>query len=387
MNIAIGTQIFLPYTQSWIYRQMKSPEANISLVICNEKENSEQFPFEHIDVIPHESVWLRKMAYKLKPFTKYFSYYLSRKKQLGYASSLMSNDIHLLHVHFGVMAVEFTKICNQLRIPLIVTFHGFDITAAVQRDPSYRRALLRLFDKMTLGIAISQEMEQRLMALGCPEAKIRVSYLGIPLEEFEYTDRTSHVDTLKFLHAGRFSATKGVPDLVYAFSDAFKEEDDVELTIVGDGEEKKMVMQAIEKSPIKEKIRFLGKVSNEQLQDCRKNSDVFVLNCRTPSSGDKEGLPIALLEASCTGLPIITTDHSGISEGVLHERTGLLVKEFDTENLSKAMQKMKDKDLRLRLGQEGRQWMEKKFDLKQCNEILYAIYKEAMASRISILNN
>jgi len=387
MKVAIGTQSFLPYTQSWIYRQMKGVRANVALVICNQKENLNEFPFDRIDVIPDKSLLLRKITYKLKPILKYFPYYVSAQKWSGYFNALKRNKIELVHVHFGIMAVEFMGVCKALKIPLLVTFHGFDITAAVKRDPSYHRALLSLFNEMSLGIAISHEMKARLVALGCAEHKLRVSYLGIPLQEFMYTDRTSHAGTIKFLHAGRLSGTKGVPDLVRSFSSEFKKEDQVELFIVGEGEEKAEVMRVIAQSPVKDKIRFLGKIGNEELKQYRKDCDVFVLNCRTPVSGDKEGLPIALLEASCTGLPIVTTTHSGIPEGVLHERTGLLVAEFDNNALSLALRKMMDKNIRLKYGQQGRQWMEEAFDLVKCNQVLDELYEESFAASSQIKKN
>jgi colanic acid/amylovoran biosynthesis glycosyltransferase len=379
MKIAIGTQIFLPYTQSWIYRQMMGSGKNIALVVCNEKENLEQFPFDHIVVAPSRSLWVRKLTYKLHFILKHMPFFVSGKKQKTYFHALTQYKIDLMHVHFGVMAVEFMQVCRKMNVPLLVTFHGYDITAAIQRDPSYGRALSRLFEQMTLGIAISAEMKGRLMALGCSPEKIFVSYLGIPLNEFLYTDRTSRDGPVRLLHAGRFSATKGVPDLIRAFSAEFKKEDQVELIIVGDGEEKALVLQAIEASKIKEKIKFLGKLNNEELKQWRADSDVFVLNCRTPMSGDKEGLPIALLEASCTGLPIISTKHSGIEEGVLHEQTGLLVDEYDQQALSQAMRKMMNGNLRLQYGKNGRQWMEEQFDLVKCNKVMDAIYKSSVA--------
>ncbi|MBC7488499.1 MAG: glycosyltransferase [Cytophagaceae bacterium] len=378
MKIAIGTQIYLPYTQSWIYRQVKGSRLNIALVICNKEENLQTFPFDHLEVIPEDSLLFRKIRYKLLPLLKHFSYYVSGKKKRGYSEALKKNGIDLLHVHFGVMGVELMKVCQQLNIPLIVTFHGFDITAAVQRDPAYYKALLQLFGKMKLGIAISNEMKKRLIDLGCSAEKIVVSYLGIPINEFQYIDRSSHNGTVKFIHAGRLSATKGVPDLIRAFTNAFRQEDQVELFIIGDGEEKELMKSTIESSPIKDKIKYLGKLTNEELLHYRSICDVFVLNCRTPASGDKEGLPIALLEASSMGLPILSTRHAGIAEGVLHEQTGLLVDEFDTEALSKAMLAMMDQAARLKFGKKGRQWMEEQFDLAPCNEVLYKLYEKAV---------
>jgi len=379
MKVAIGTQIYLPYTQSWIYRQIKGARLNVALVICNKKENLETFPFDQVEVIPEESLLFRKIRYKMLPVLKHLPYYVSGKKKRGYFEALKKNGIDLLHVHFGVMGVELMNVCERLNIPLIVTFHGFDITAAVQRDPAYYKVLLQLFDKMKVGIAISNEMKKRLIDLGCNADKIAVSYLGIPTNEFPYIDRSNAKDTVKFIHAGRLSATKGVPDLIRAFSKAFKQEDQVELFIIGDGEEKELVIDAIECSPVSNKIKYLGKLSNEELLHYRTISDVFVLNCRTPASGDKEGLPIALLEASSMGLPIVSTRHAGIAEGVLHEQTGLLVDEFDTLALSEAMLAMMDQSLRLKLGKQGRQWMEQQFDLESCNEVLYTLYEQTVS--------
>ncbi|MDB5258754.1 MAG: hypothetical protein JWM14_3449 [Chitinophagaceae bacterium] len=378
MKIAIGSQIYLPYTQSWIYRQMKGARVNIALVICNQKENLNIFPFDHIEVIPEERLLFRKIRYKMLPLLKHLPYYISGKKKKGYYEALKQHQIDLLHVHFGVMGVELMQVCEELNIPLIVTFHGFDITAAVQRNPAYYKVLLRLFDKMKLGIAISNEMKKRLVDLGCDADKIAVSYLGIPTAEFQYIDRSNRKGSVKFIHAGRLSATKGVPDLIRAFSDAFKKEEQVELFIVGDGEERGLVIEAIESSPIKDKIKYLGKLSDTELLHYRTVGDVFVLNCRTPASGDKEGLPIALLEASSMGLPVISTRHAGIAEGVLHEQTGLLVEEFDTQGLSEAMRNMMDQKVRLKLGKQGRQWMEQQFELASCNEVLYQLYEHVV---------
>jgi glycosyltransferase involved in cell wall biosynthesis len=303
-----------------------------------------------------------------------------------YSHALKHYNIDIMHVHFGVMAVEFMQVCKKMNIPLLVTFHGYDITAAIQRDPSYDKALRNLFEQMTFGIAISYEMKGRLISLGCSPEKIFVSYLGIPLDEFVFTDRMHREGPVRMLHAGRFSATKGVPDLIRAFSAEFEKEDQVELLIVGDGEEKALVLEAIEASRVKEKIKFLGKLDNEELKQWRANSDVFVLNCRTPVSGDKEGLPIALLEASATGLPIVSTKHSGIAEGVLHEQTGLLVEEYDHQALAKAMRKMMSKELRLQYGKKGRQWMEEQFDLLKCNKVMDAIYKQARTTDMLPIN-
>jgi len=380
LRVAIGSQLFLPYTQSWIYRQMKEPNLGVALVVCNEKENDTIFPFDHIEVVPPKPLWMRKIEYKLSPVLKHVPFFVSAKKYAGYYRALFKHKINLFHVHFGVMAVEVMRVCEALHIPLLVTFHGYDITAAVKRNPSYHKALVKLFSKMKLGIAISEEMKTRLIQLGCPADKIIVSYLGIPIDEFSFVDRSDRSGKVKFLHAGRITRTKGVPDVVRAFSQEFTAQDDVELVLVGDGEDKNTVLQLIQSSKVKDKIRFLGRLSNEALLEVRKECDVFVLNSRTPESGDKEGLPIAILEASCVGMPVISTFHAGIAEGVLHEHTGLLVEEFDTKALAEAMRKLCNRNLRLSYGASGRKYMEDTFELNACNSFLHSVYQKAIQS-------
>src|SRR5690606_8914957 len=139
--------------------------------------NQFDFPFTPIVSVPFRSLLLRKVKGKLHFIFKYLPIRLSNKRRNAYKKALIDHRINLMHVHFGVMAIELIKACEPLGIPLIVTFHGFDITSAVKRSPAYHRALNKLFDKTTIAIAISEEMKSRLIALGCPANIIRVSYL------------------------------------------------------------------------------------------------------------------------------------------------------------------------------------------------------------------
>jgi colanic acid/amylovoran biosynthesis glycosyltransferase len=141
-------------------------------------------------------------------------------------------------------------------------------------------------------------MKARMIAIGCPADKIRVSYLGVPIDEFRFIDRNGHAGPVRFLHAGRLTAKKGVPDLVKAFADAFPVPGIAELWIAGDGEDDDRVRDAVAASGAASGITILGKVSNGELTRLRAEADVFVLNCRTDAAGTKEGLPIATLEAA-----------------------------------------------------------------------------------------
>src|SRR5262249_46852250 len=73
-----------------------------------------------------------------------------------------------------------------------------------------------------------------------------------------------------------------------------------------------------------------------------------------PVTGDEEGVPVAILEAMASGLPVVSTLHAGIPEAVLDGETGFLVPEGDTQAMSKRILELaKDQRLREELGQLG----------------------------------
>jgi glycosyltransferase involved in cell wall biosynthesis len=283
-----------------------------------------------------------------------------------------------VHSHFGTNGVLIAPVCAILNIPLVVTFHGFDISSAISRYPGYKKSLIKLFDQIVLAIAISEEMKERLILLGCREEKIRVSYLGVPLNTDQFVNRNRKSKDVRYLHAGRLTAKKGVPDLIKSFEKIITQNKNAILDIVGEGEEMDLVKKTINDLNISRNVNLHGRVSDEKLIELRRNADVFVLNCRTDRYNTKEGLPISTLEAAATGLPAVSTIHAGIPESITDGETGFLVKECDNEALSDAMTKLLDQDTRLVFGSNARKFMEKKFDLEKCNLVLEQIYEEAI---------
>jgi len=348
------------------------------VVICQERENEIYFPVGQVLELGVEPYYKRAIKAKLGFWFNRRPIALKRSEQKVVQRLLLEQQIDLLHAHFGTYAVYFSEICKELDIPLLVTFHGHDISSAFGRWPAYHNAFPGLLQQIRYAIVISEEMKGRLLQLGCPEEKVKVSYLGVPLDEFPFFDRTDKAEPVIFLHAGRLTAKKGVPDLVKAFRRAFPEKGAAELWIVGDGEERGLVQQAIDEVGAGGLIQYLGKKSNEELLEIRNRADVFVLNCRTDAAGTKEGLPIATLEAAATGLPAISTYHAGIPESIVDGETGFLVPEFDNEAFAEAMRKMMVKATRLDMGKKAREFMEQKFSLEHCNTALYQVYEQAV---------
>jgi colanic acid/amylovoran biosynthesis glycosyltransferase len=379
MNIALASSSYLPYTMSWIHRQLSGYRQGNAIVICQERENEAVFPLSNVFALGAEPYYQRAIKAKLGFWFSHRPIAMRGKDYERVKHLLLEHDINLLHAHFGTYAVYFSKICKELAIPIVVTFHGHDISSAFGRWPAYKAAFPRLIEQIRFAIVISAEMKERLIRLGCPEEKVVVSYLGVPLDEFPYCDRSGRGGPVQFLHAGRLTAKKGVPELVEAFHHAFGSDTSVaELWIAGDGEEKAAVAAKISALGLSASVRMLGRLSNEELLKVRQQADVFVLNCRTDQAGTKEGLPIATLEAAATGLPAISTYHAGIPESIIDGETGYLVPEYDTAGFAQAMLRLADPQLRQEMGRKARVFMEEKFDLRKCNQALYQIYQEAV---------
>jgi len=278
------------------------------------------------------------------------------------------------------MAVLMEPICRKAGIPLLVTFHGFDVTAAPRRWPAYGEQVKRMLQGGAFFAAITKEMADLAVALGADPGSVYPSYLGVPTREFRFLDRAGRSGPIHFLHAGRLTAKKGVPDLINAFAKAFPAAGEAILTIAGDGEEMDLVRKSAERAKATNEVRILGRASDEALERLRGEADVFVANCRTDEAGTREGLPIAILEAASTGLPILSTWHAGIPEAVEDGVTGRLVPERNEKALVASLREMADRSLCLEWGRAGRRRMEEVFDLDKCNDNLWMAYESVASS-------
>lgn len=142
----------------------------------------------------------------------------------------------LVHAHFGTDALEALPVARRYGLPLVVTFHGYDLSSALEGPghARYRERLQDVFDYAAALLPVSREMERRLLGLGAPADKIRVHHLGIPVPDAQPS--RPHPPGVVFV--GRLIRRKGVADLLEAFSLLPPPLRGTRLTIVGDGPER-----------------------------------------------------------------------------------------------------------------------------------------------------
>jgi glycosyltransferase involved in cell wall biosynthesis len=158
---------------------------------------------------------------------------------------------------------------------------------------------------------------------------------------------------LGLLFAGTWIDHKGTYYLREGFETLAQLHPDVRLTIAGCGANAKTVKQAFA-AAVRDRVEILPFVSTAEMPALYARHDIFVF----PSL--MEGLPIVLLEAMATGMPVVTTETCGMMDIVEHEYNGLLVKPADSAAFAAAVERMMDSpELRSQLGRAAQETMQR----------------------------
>ena len=304
------------------------------------------------------------------------------KRRLKHASA------DVLLANFGFGGVALMPLCRELKLPLVVHFHGQD---AHRHDvlEANAKAYKELGRSCHAVIAVSHVMQEALIRLGFPPSKIRLVRYGIDPELF--APRNEPASAPIFFGAGRFVDKKAPYLTVLAFAEVRKRCADARLLLAGDGPLREATQNLASELGLGESVEFLGIQTPEQIAQHMRRARAFVQHSITPktgpSAGDSEGTPVVVLEAMMSGVPVIGTRHAGIGEVVRHESTGLLVAERDTRGMAQAMVRLaEDASWAQLLGRRAREDALEHYTASQYLAALTAIVREASESRPAAVN-
>ena len=277
---------------------------------------------------------------------------------------LLDDGYRHLHSHYSpLVAMLVGRIFPSITYSM--TVHGPDEFQDVKGG-----LLAEKIGESLLSVAISYFAKSQMMMHS--EAihwhKIHPCYLGVA-EQPPAPARASS-GPVKFLCVGRLAPVKGQHILVEAARLLADQGQEFVITIAGGGPELGFLRRRAEELGLAGKVVLPGFVSQEELDRLYAETDVFVL----PSFA--EGLPGVLMEAMSGGVPCITTYVNGVPELVEHGVSGLLVTPADEKDLARAMhQLIADGTLRRQLGENGRQRVLEKFNLRQNVETLSSLFR------------
>jgi colanic acid/amylovoran biosynthesis glycosyltransferase len=273
-----------------------------------------------------------------------------------------------LHVHFGTSEATVAWLARRMGGPSYsLTLHAFDIF----RENVDRDLLARKINAAEFVVTVCQS-NQRFMAAHLPGvdvSRIRVNYNGIDLERFAAASGPR--EPLSIFAVGRLIEKKGFDHLVRAVA-RLRDRDPqgplgrIRCAIAGDGPEESRLKSLIGELRLKDQVRLLGPLRQEEIRTRLGTAACFVLPCVRARDGNIDALPTVLLEAQARGCPVISTNLSGNPEIIEDGRSGLLVEPEADDALAEAIARVLLNDtLAAELGAGGRARAEERFDARK----------------------
>jgi glycosyltransferase involved in cell wall biosynthesis len=284
-------------------------------------------------------------------------------KAVAVARLLQEEDVELLHAHFAWLSGAAAWICSSLlEVPFTVTVHAFDVYASTDLLPLVTSRAAHV-------IAISEYNLQHLVSRGLrQEGSVSVVHCGVDMHNF--ADCLPSVDgrrdgVVRILCVGSLNAKKGHDYLIRACRVLKERGLSFSCTIIGGGVREAKIRDEIASYGVQEQVTLRGPCTQPEVIDALHEHDVFVLASVVAPNGDRDGIPVVLMEAGAAGLPVVSTHVSGIPELVRHGQTGWLVPPGDEHALADAIATLAGNPaLRRRLGRNARAVVEAEFNIE-----------------------
>lgn len=289
----------------------------------------------------------------------------------------LNKQFDIIHSHFGPNGNIGIKL-KEIGIPgkYVTSFHGYDANSypKIKGKNIYNY----LFNKGDLFIANTNFTKHQLINIGCDEKKVVILPVGLRIDRFKFaTKKIKKNDFIKILTIGRLVEKKGHKYIIEAIAKIIQKNKGVQYIIAGDGPLRSELKALVKNLNLEKYIKFLGAVDQDKALEIYQQSHIFVLPSITAKNEDREGQALVIQEAQAMGLPVISTLHNGIPEGVIDGRSGFLVPEKDVNALvEKLGYLIEHPEIWPAMGKCGREFVEKKYNIQELNNQLVRIYQK-----------
>jgi phosphatidylinositol alpha-1,6-mannosyltransferase len=247
----------------------------------------------------------------------------------------------------AALAVFLRPVFRRNGIMTAAIVHGLDVTTPARL---YQWFVPKVFDALDLVMPVSAATGEECVKRGLDRDRLRPVRNGVDTTRFvepgfEQTERRTALgaipgsdalpeDAVVLASVGRQVERKGFSWFIREVMPGLP--DHIHYWLAGDGPEHAAIQESIEAAGLTDRVRLLGRVSEEELAALYHGADLFVMP-NIPVPGDMEGFGVVMLEAGLSGLPSVGARLEGIAEVITNNRNGQLVESGDAAAFSNAV--------------------------------------------------
>ncbi len=298
-------------------------------------------------------------------------------KTVRFAYEMRLLGIEHVHAHFATHPALAALIVHRLTgIPFSFTAHGSDLH--VDRCMLEHKVRAAAF-----AVTIS-DFNKELMVQECGEdlrRRIHVVHCGVdpavfaPVQSSANGGAAQSSGILRLLCVASLEEVKGHRTLIEACAELVARGVRLRCDLVGEGPQHAAISAQIEAAGLGAEVHLHGNLPRPEISRMMAAADIFCLPSVPTREGKREGIPVVLMEAMATGLPVVSSRLSGIPELVEDGVAGVLVEPRDGIALATVLEQLaSDRDRRQAMGRAGRRRVEMHFDLHQNARRLAALF-------------
>ena len=251
-------------------------------------------------------------------------------------------DVVHSHIHTSQYVFPLAK---KMRIKAVHTVHS----VASKEAPFLLRCINKYFFKKSFAIpvALSSAVKDSVIEeYKLSPDKIPVVFNGIDLSKCREKTNYNRGEKFKIVHVGSYQEVKNHIGLIDAFEEFYDNHPDAELHFIGDGQRRSMIEQIVKDKKLTDNVIFYGFQSS--VHKFLNDMDIFTL----PSL--YEGMPMSIIEAMGTGMPIVATNVGGIPDMLTNNEDAILVS-VNSHEICNAFEKLYNSlELRTTLGKSAK---------------------------------
>jgi colanic acid/amylovoran biosynthesis glycosyltransferase len=301
----------------------------------------------------------------------------------AHARTMRRIGVEHIHAHFATYPALAAWLASRLLdVPFSFTAHAHDIFV----DQLHLDVLVR----DAAAVVVISDYNRAFLApysagVGSDPVLVRC---GVDPAAYTFRPRTLASDgPVRAVCVATLNELKGHATLLQALASPAPAMQRVHLDLIGSGPLEAGLVAQVRRLGLQTRVRFLGTLSEPEVADVLEQAEIFVLASVVAANGRMDGIPVALMEALASGVPVIASRLSGIPELVRDGVTGVLVRPGDVDDLVAGFQRtLADPQVTCARAQAGRRLIEREFDIERSSEQMVSLFQSARAARMHSRN-